>query len=122
MLFATAHQGALFLWMMAGGMTVGLWYLLVTGLRRLIRAGFWLTLLCDFAFGAGAAAILLAFLLSGNYGVLRPFAILGAVLGAALILFVLLPPLRQAEGMFRRVGKRIMTALAQNRLLKVIFK
>ena len=55
-------------------------------------------------------------------GIMAVFALLGAALGAALILFVLLPPLRRMEGLLHRAGKRIMTALAQNRLLKVIFK
>ena len=122
MLFATAHQGILFLWMMAGGMAVGLWYLLTEGLRRLIRAGFWLTLACDLAFGLGMAVILCTFLIAGNYGVPRPFALLGAALGTALILFVLLPPLKRLKGLLLRAGRRIVTQLAQNRLLKVIFK
>lgn len=122
MLFATAHQGLLFLWMMAGGMCIGIWYLLTAGLRRLIQAGFWLGLGCDLLFGAGAAVILTGFLISGNYGAVRPFMLLAALLGAALILFALSGPLRAIGGLFQRAGRRIVTQLAQNRLLKVIFK
>lgn len=122
MLFATAHQGLLFLWMMAGGMGIGLWYLLLAGLRRLLQAGFWLNLACDLTFGAGAAVLLAVFLVAGNYGIPRPFALLGAALGMALFLFAFLPPLHRLEGALRCAGKRIVTALAQNRLLKVIFK
>lgn len=122
MLFSTAHQGLLFLWMTAGGMCIGVWYLLTAGLRRLVQAGFWLGLGCDLLFGAGAAVILTAFLVSGNYGVLRPYALLAALLGTALILFALTGPLRTTGRLLTRAGRRIMTALAQNRLLKVIFK
>ena len=122
MLFATAHQGLLFLWMMAGGICIGIWYLLTAGLRRLVQAGFWLGLGCDLLFGAGAAVILTGFLVSGNYGVIRPFALLGALLGAMLAFFALVEPLHWLGRLFSRSGKRIVTVLAQNRLLKVIFK
>ena len=122
MLFATAHQGLLFLWMTAGGMCIGVWYLLTAGLRRLIQAGFWLGLACDLLFGAGAAVILTAFLISGSYGAVRPFALLGTALGVGIALLALLEPLQAAGRLFSRAGKHIMTVLAQNRLLKVIFK
>lgn len=122
MLFATAHQGLLFLWMMAGGVCIGIWYLLTAGLRRLVQAGFWLGLGCDLLFGAGAAVLLTGFLISGNYGVLRPFTLIGALLGAMLALFALVEPLYASGRLLSRTGKRIVTALAQNRLLKVIFK
>ena len=122
MLFATAHQGLVFLWMMAGGICIGIWYLLTAGLRRLVQADFWLGLGCDLLFGAGAAVILTGFLISGNYGVLRPFTLLGALLGALLALFALVGPLCALGRLLHRAGRRIMTALAQNRLLKVIFK
>ena len=118
MLFATAHQGRIFLWMMAGGLCIGAWYLMLAGLRRLMQAGFWLSLGCDLLFGAGAAAILTGFLIMGNYGALRPFALLAAALGAGIALLALDAPLR----MLSRLLRRIVTALEQNRLLKVIFK
>lgn len=122
MLFSTMHQGLLFLWMAAAGALVGIWYLLVCGLRRLIQAGFWLTFACDLLFGAGAAAILIAALIAGNYGAIRPFALAGAALGAGITLFALSAPLRCAGKLIGGAGKRIVTALTQNRLLKVIFK
>lgn len=122
MLFATMHQGLLFLWMMAAGVLIWLWYLLTAGLRRLLRAGLWLGLACDLLFGLGAGAMLVFFLIAGNYGSPRPFALLGAALGAALCAFALSGPLRALERALGRSGKRIMTALSENRLLKVIFK
>ena len=122
MLFATMHQGLLFLWMMAAGALLGLWYLAVAGLQRILQAGFWLGLACDLLFGAGAAVIFLAFLVAGNYGNPRPFTLLAAALGAALCAFAIVPPLRTVGGLLGKAGQRIMTSLAENRLLKVIFK
>ena len=122
MLFATAHQGLLFLWMAAGGICIGVWYLLTAGLRRLVQAGFWLGLGCDLLFGAGASVILTAFLISGSYGVVRPYMLFAVLLGSALALFALVEPLRAIGRLLSRAGRRIVTSLAQNRLLKVIFK
>ena len=122
MLFATMHQGLLFLWMMGAGALVYVWYLIAEGLRRLVQAGFWLSLACDLLFGLGAAAILIAFLIGGSYGVLRPFALLGAALGAGICAFALHAPLRAAGRMLRGAFRRIVTAAMENRLLKVIFK
>ena len=122
MLFATKGQGLLFLWMMAAGAVCGIWYLMCAGLRRLLQAGFWLGLCCDLLFGAGMAAILLAFLISGNYGVPRPFALLGAAMGAGICLWGLAAPLQVLGKLLGRLKKRIVTAFSQNRLWKVIFK
>lgn len=122
MLFATAHQGLLLLWMLLCGAGIGIWYLLVAGLRRLVRAGFWLTLSCDLLFGAGAAALLTAFLLTGSYGAVRPYALLAAAAGALMSAFVLAPPLQTAGTVLGRLYRRIVTLLAENRLWKVIFK
>ena len=76
MLFATVSQARLFVWMMAAGAVVGAWYALTALLRRILQAGFWLTLACDLLFGAGSAVILIAALVAGNYGQARPFEIL----------------------------------------------
>lgn len=122
MLFSTAGQGLLFLWMMAAGAVTAIWYLVCAGLRRLVQAGFWLGLACDLLFGAGAAAIYLAFLVSGNYGAFRPFCLLGALLGAGICAAGLTPPLKAMERGLKRAGGRIVTACSQNRLLKIIFR
>lgn len=122
MLFATIGQAQLFVWMMAAGAVIGAWYTLTALLRRILQAGFWLTLACDLLFGAGSAAILIAALVVGNYGRVRPFEILGALFGALLFGVGLAPPLRAAARRVRRAGQKIVTALGKNRLIKVIFK
>ena len=122
MLFATAGQGLLFVWMMAAGAAIGLWYLLVYLLRRFIQAGFWLTLACDLLFGAGAAVIFVAAIIAGNYGAPRPFALLGVLCGAALFALAVCPPLEYLRNALLRTSRKIMAFAAKNRLIKVIFK
>ena len=122
MLFATIHQGLLFLWMMAAGVLIGLWYALTLGLRKLIQAGFWLTLCCDLLFGAGCAVMLCAFLVAGSYGALRPFELLGAVCGALLCLCAVLPPLRALGRWMSRLGQAVIKRLRASRFLQIIFK
>ena len=122
MLFATVSQARLFVWMMAAGAVVGAWYALTALLRRILQAGFWLTLACDLLFGAGSAVILIAALVAGNYGQARPFEILGALCGATLFGLGLSPPLKALLGRVQRVRRKIVSAFAQNRLIKVIFK
>ena len=122
MLFATIAQGSLFIWMMASGALIGLWYLLIALLRRFIRAGFWLTLACDLLFGVGAAVIFCAALVMGNYGQPHPFAILATLCGAILPLAALSPPLKALQSVLLRAARKIMTYVSENRLIKVILK
>lgn len=122
MLFATVGQGALFVWMVVAGIAVGIWYGLVALLRRILQAGFWLTLACDLLFGLGSAVILLYFMITGNYGQVRLFSILGAALGFFLFMFALAAPMQRLlewiEGFFRR----FMTKISKNRLINIIFR
>ena len=122
MLFSTVGQARLFVWMMAAGAAVGAWYVLTALLRRVLQAGLWLTLACDLLFGMGSAVILIAALVVGNYGQARPFEILGALCGALLFALGLAPPLNALKRRICRVLHKIMSAIARNRLIKVIFK
>lgn len=122
MLFATAGQGLLFVWMMAAGAVMGIWYVVLAILRRCIRAGFWLTLICDLAFGAGCAGIFILFLVLGNYGRVRLFEIIAALLGMLIFALAAAPALKWLETILYRTFGLIMTALSGNRLIKVIFK
>ena len=122
MLFSTIQQGLLFLWMMVAGVLIGAWYGLTLGLRRQIRAGFWLTLACDLLFGVGCAVILCAFLIAGNYGALRPFELLGAACGALLFLFAMAAPLRSLGRWLSRLYRAASARLRRIRVLQIIFK
>ena len=122
MLFATAGQGALMVWMMAAGAVMGLVYLLFAALRRLIQAGFVLTLISDLACGVICAAVFIAFLVRGNYGRVRMFEILAAALGMGMCILALQPGLKWLVLRLGGLKKRIWTALSGNRLIKVIFR
>ena len=122
MLFATAGQGALAVWMMAAGACMGIVYLLLAGLRRLIQAGFVLTLICDLACGVICALVFIAFLVRGNYGRVRLFEILAAALGMLMSILALQPGLNWLGLRLKNIQKRIWTAMSENRLIKVIFR
>ena len=122
MLFATVGQGARFVWMTAAGAAVGAWYLATALLRRFIQAGFWLTLACDLLFGAGAAVILIAALIAGSYGQVRPFDLLGALLGALLFAAGLASPLWALLRHMRAKLRHILGIISKKRPINIIFK
>lgn len=122
MLFSTIGQIYVFLWMAASGVIIGAWYMALAGLRKLLQAGFWLSLVSDIAFGAGAACIFLYFLIAANYGRMRLFTLLGAVVGICLFAFGLYPPVSMLLSMVKGRMCRLCCSLKQNRLINVIFR
>ena len=122
MLFETIGQIHVFVWMLAAGAAIGAWYACLAGLRRLLRAGVWLSLVADIAFGAGAAALFCLALVTANYGKPRLYAVLAAALGFALFAAGAYPPGRRiARGMARGLC-RIFVKIRQLRWIKVIFR
>ena len=122
MLFSTIGQFEVFLWMTAAGVLIGACYAVLAALRRLLQAGFWLSLASDIAFGTGAAGIFLSFLIAANYGRMRLFTLLAAGLGVCLFTFGLFPPLKALTSGAGRVLCRLYCALKRNRLINVIFR
>ena len=122
MLFSTIGQIHAFLWMVGAGLAVGALYALCAWLRRLLCAGFWLTLAIDAAFGLGAALILIIAALTASYGSLRAFELLGAALGAILFELGVRPPLEYAACTLSAAISRTFQKITNFRLIKVIFK
>ena len=122
MLFATAGQGWVFLWMLSAGALIGAWYALLAALRRLLGAGFWLSLAADLAFGAGAAAIFCAALVAADYGRVRLYAVLAALTGFFLFAAGAFPPARAAARGLAGAARRIFVKIRAVRWIKVIFK
>jgi len=122
MLFSTIGQIHAFLWMVGAGLAVGALYALCALVRRLLCAGFWLTLVIDALFGLGAALIIIAAALTASYGRLRPFELLGAALGAILFELGVRPPLEGLFGALCALLRRAFRIIANFRLIKVIFK
>ena len=122
MLFYTIGQFRIFLWLTAAGMLIGAWYAFLAGVRRLLEAGFWLSLASDVAFGAGAAGIFLAFLIAANYGRMHLFTLAGAALGICLFAFGLLPPVKALLTATKGMLCRVCCGLKRNRWINVIFR
>lgn len=122
MLFSTLGQLDVFLWMVGAGALIGALCALAAALRRLLEAGFWLTLAVDAAAGLGAAAILIAAMVTGSYGVVRLYELLGAAAGLALFRWGAEPPLRAAARACARLLRRAFQKFANFRLIKVIFR
>lgn len=122
MLFSTAGQGWVFAWMVAAGALIGAWYGLLAALRRLLAAGFWLSLLADAAFGVGAAAIFCGALVAADDGRARFFDLLAAALGFALFAAAVFPATRAAASRMGRAARRIFVKIRSYRWIKVIFR
>lgn len=122
MLFSTIGQIHVFLWMTGAGFVIGALYTVCAGLRRLMCAGFWLTLAIDILFGLGAAIVLIAAALTASYGSLRLYELLGAALGAILFELGARPPLEKLADTLSGILRRTFRKIAKFRLIKVIFK
>lgn len=108
--------------MLASGMLIGAWYGLTAGLRRLLRAGTWLGLLCDAGFGLGAGAIFCAALYTANYGALRGYAVLAAALGFMVFALGAYPPGKRTVYVIKCTIGRIFVKIGRYRWIKVIFR
>ncbi|MBQ9040531.1 MAG: hypothetical protein IJ119_13765 [Clostridia bacterium] len=122
MLFSTVGQGWVFLWMVAAGALIACWYALLAALRRLLAAGFWLSLAADVAFGVGAAAIFCAALVAADYGRVRLFSVAGTLAGFALCAAGLFSPARRLAMALAGRFRRIFVKIRAYRWIKVIFK
>ena len=122
MLFSTVGQGWVFVWMVAAGALIGAWYALLAALRRLLAAGFWLSLAADLAFGAGAALLFCAALVAADWGRFRLYSALGALLGFALFAAGVFPPTRRAASRLAGAFRHIFVKFRGFRWIKVIFR
>lgn len=122
MLFSTIGQGYIFLWMMGVGALIGAWYGLLHGLRCLLQAGFWLNLLIDSLFGAGAAGIFIVGMVMANYGSLRLYAVAAAIMGFALFAFGIWPPARAMANAAGRTVRRLFAGIGRLRWIKILFR
>lgn len=122
MLFQSAGQGWVFVWMVAAGTLIGAWYGATAALRRLLSAGFWLSLLADAAFGVGAAAIFCLALVLADDGRARLYSFLAALAGFGLFTAGVLLPTRRLLARLARAARRIFVKIRSYRWIKVIFR
>ena len=119
MLFSTIGQGAVFLFMLGAGLTIGALTLLSEALRRILQAGRALSLAVDLAAGLLAAAVLIAALIFADYGRIQ---LLGAALGLALFRFALTSPARGAAYCVRKALRRLGMGLKSRKVIKYLLK
>lgn len=122
MLFETIGQAQVFLWMLAAGAVIGAWYALTALARRLLRAGFWLSLAADLCFGLGAGAIFCLALYAANYGAFRFYALAAAALGFAAFAAGVYPPGRALIRIGLSFFRRIFVKIRHYRWINVIFR
>lgn len=122
MLFYTIGQVHIFLWMVGAGLAIGALYTLCALLRRLLCAGFWLTLFIDAMFGFCAAIVLILAALTADYGRIRLYELLGAALGAILFDLGVRPLIEKLITLAACGLGRLFKTITNIRLIKVIFK
>ena len=79
-------------------------------------------MLIDALTGLCTGLILIAALVTGSYGQLRLYELLGAAAGAVLFRLGIEPPIRRCLSALAHVLRRIFDKIADNRLIKVIFR
>lgn len=122
MLFYTIGQMHILLWMMGAGLAIGALYTLCALVRRLLCAGFWLTLFIDALFGFCAAIVLIVAALTADYGQIRLYELLGAALGAILFELGVRPLVERLISSAACGFGRLFKMITNIRLIKVIFK
>ena len=122
MLFSTANQAQIFIWMMAAGVVMGAIFALFEILRRMLHPNLILSLLLDVVLGGACAVVFIVALVLGNYGRVRFFEVAAAILGAALFEFGFQPPIRALMRRTRRDTVQIKAWLSKNRLIKALFR
>ncbi len=112
MLYYTLPQAGEFAAMLLAGVAVGMIALAFSWLRRLMRAGFFISLACDLLMGLLWAIVVCVSLVVACRGRARAFHFIGMALGCALFLAAV-SPLARAVGrgmgrIFRAVGRQLM--------------
>lgn len=122
MLFSTVGQIHVFLYMLGAGLVIGAVYALLSGLRRLMEAGFWLSLAVDALFGLVCACILIAAMLKASYASVRLYELLGALSGALLFRAGVQPVLEALLRKITHMLRNLIKKCANFRPFKVIFR
>ncbi len=84
MLLTTVNQWQAALYLLCGGVALGVLYDLFRAVRRLLRAGRWVTVMMDVLFCLMALPVLFWLLWSAAAMALRPWMLVGIALGAGL--------------------------------------
>jgi hypothetical protein len=122
MLYYTLPQAGEFAAMLLAGVLLGGIMLLFSWLRRLMRAGFFISLACDLLMGLLWAGVVCLALTIACRGRARAFHFAGMALGGALFLAAASPLTRAAGRTAARWGRRAAHALGKNRFVRALLR
>jgi len=122
MLYETISQGREFAALFSAGAALGAISLIFSGVRRLMRAGFWGNLICDCAMGFFWACIACAALTAACLGKARAFHILAMMSGGAFFMAAVSPALRRTAGNIARTAASAGRRCRENRFLQAVFR
>lgn len=103
----TLHQFSELLATLYAGLFIGLLYDVLRMLRRVLRAGKWLTALFDLLFWCAAAFVAFVVLYNVNGGEVRFFSLAGFLSGAMLFIFGISPLIWSLLALIARPFKAI---------------
>ena len=122
MLYETVGQEVVWLRMACFGMAGSIWYVLCAGLRRVLRAGTWLSLAADFVCAFGLGGMFCAGLIRTLSGEFRLYALTAFCIGFGLFAYGINPVMLC---IFRRIYHiliKIQECLSENHLIKALFR
>ena len=122
MLYETAYQALEAPLMILSGMCMTAAAMLFRGLRRLICAGTWLSLICDAAMGLIWSIIFCTALTIASRGVLRLYHILCTAAGAALFRAAFGIPVIKICAFVQRTCEKLCRKLKRNRLMRALLR
>jgi len=122
MLYSTSSQALQLPLMILTGMLIGGVSLVFRGIRRLICAGIWLSLICDILMGAVWAVIFCAGITVADSGRLRLFHVLAAAAGAAMFNAAFSAPVCRICRAACLLPEKLSGFFKGSRFLRAIFK
>lgn len=122
MLYYTLSQPGEFAAMLLAGAAAGMIALAFSWLRRLMRAGFFLSLACDLLMGLMWAAVVCMSLVVACRGRARAYHFVGMALGCALFLAAVSPLSRAVGRALGRAARAAARRLMKNRLVRALLK
>lgn len=122
MLYYTLPQAGEFAAMLLSGVAAGMIALAFSWLRRLMRAGFFISLLCDLLMGLLWALVVSASLVAACRGRARAYHFVGMALGCALFLAAVSPLARAVGRALSRAARAAAARLSKNRFVRALLK
>jgi hypothetical protein len=122
MLYYTLSQAGEFAAMLLAGVAVGMVALAFSWLRKLMRAGFFISLACDLLMGLFWAIVVCVSLVVACRGRARAYHFIGMALGCALFLAAMSPLSRAVGRALGRAASAAARRLGKNPFVRALLK